>query len=130
MSDVERQLLNAIIANWDEDLKVQFITEERSHDYRVPGIKVYLVDTMSTASQLGYGAVDLVSRLTVDVRAADRETAFDVLDELESVLRLIRKSTVGDYNRIDIEDTRKQSGYSDFYHFTIDVKMYAYAKVI
>ena len=100
-----------------------------SHDYRTMGLKVYQTSAPKQIIRgLGATSKDVEYNLTVDLRGPDRTNILKARDEVIRILDSKRTNPTSNYHILDHDGGSKRSGYQNFYHYTIEVRLTKFRK--
>ncbi len=99
------------------------------HDTRNPVIKIYLVSAPSKPRSIGYTSRKDISHVTVDIRAAQRDTVLKICDEVIRVLEVKGKNPGSGYYLLTHTGKRKVASYSNFHHYVVETRLSAFTAV-
>jgi len=96
----------------------------------VPIIKTYSVGTNAMMKGLGYTHRKVLNHLTVDIKCRGAQNAHNAKDEVIRILGKHRKSPFTGYDIIEFDDGTQHAGYSGFYWWTVEVKVWTIRKPV
>ena len=98
--------------------------EPREVQAFIPLVKVYMPKTAVDIVGLGYGNVKIAHSITIDIKARSNLAAFNAKEEVLRVLGASRIAPFTGYDFIEFNDGTQHAGYSGFYWWTIEVKVW------
>lgn len=101
---------------WDDEF--------REMDGFAPLIKVYLMSTHAIPKGLGYSHRKVMHRATVDIKCRDSDVCYDALQTVLGVLGRNCVSPWPGYSHIEYDDGVQHAGYSGFYWWTVELKIW------
>lgn len=135
-TDLEKTLNDILHDNWltanTDEPTFYYDDSIKNHDYRAQkcAVKVYFVDQIKIPRGLAFTSHETETRLTIDLRGSHRTHVLEARDEIIRVLELKRIAPSTGYDLMTHDGGMKHSGYANFYHYTIDVKLIQHAKTI
>ena len=144
-TDEELDIYTLLNDGWNTDNcskpKLYYKDDIASHDYRTMGLKVYQTSAPDQIIHgLGATSKEVEYNLTIDLRGPLRDSvddgeggysAYGILAARDEVIRILdskRTNPTTNYDILDHDGGSKRSGYQNFYHYTIEVRLTKYRK--